>query len=59
MVIWIKDQADPYGYGETHVINESGILDLSRIANITEVKVKGFYDPDTGTVDTTGNSERD
>lgn len=59
MVIWIKDQADPYGYGETHVINESGILDLSRIANITEVKVKGFYDPNTGTVDTIGGPERD
>ena len=50
MVIYVKDQEDPSGDGELHVINKSGILNLSRIANITELKVQGFYDEDTDTV---------
>lgn len=50
MVIQIRDQKDLKGDGETHVINKSGILNLSRIANVTELKVKGFYEPESGSI---------
>lgn len=48
MAVRIHDQMD-YG-SEIHVINESGVLNLSRIANITDIIVYGLYDPETRTI---------
>ena len=50
MVFWVRDQMDLKGNGETHVINESGVLNLSRLSNIMELKVKGFWDADYGMI---------
>lgn len=59
MVIWIRDQQDPVGNGESHVINESGVLNLSRIANITGLKVKGIYEKETNTINTVRPKDQD